>query len=223
MKGLVIMQDPKTPVNSLGKILTLTRLIPGNGVPVFFVARNLDIPEWYLQGLEDDKIPRPNIDRLALVLLTYGLTLDLLDTYQMDPDLTTTLFKRGLRHNQELRNMDLGEEIDWPDTAAFAQGYGIISMTDKADRHNYADILRCLRQEFDATSIPTASQRYGVAPIIYWQIEAARIPTPAKIIADLKTRLHADDLTPFLTTSDLYQAISQQLEEDQDNLPASQS
>ncbi|WP_164506372.1 hypothetical protein [Levilactobacillus lindianensis] len=217
------MQDPKTPVNSLGKILTLTRLIPGDGVPLFFVARNLDIPEWYLQGLEEDKLPRPGLDRFAMILLTYGLTLDLLDDYQMDPDLTTTLFKFGLRRNKELRNTDLGDVIDWPDTTAFAETYGIVSMTDKTDRNSYADILRCLRQEFDATSIPTASRRYGVAPIIYWQIEAARIPTPAKIIAALKERLHVDDLTPFLTTSDLYQAISQQLAGNQENLPTSQS
>lgn len=217
------MQEPQDIVNSLGKILTLIRLIPGDGIPVFFVARNLDIPEWYLQGLEDDKIPRPGLNRLALILLTYGLTLDLLDDYQRDPDLTTTLFKRGLRKNKELRNTDLGEEIDWPDTAAFSQNYGIVSMTDKADRHSYADILRCLRQEFDILTIPAASRDYDVAPIIYWQFEAARIPTPSKIIAKLKARLHTDDLTPFLMAPDLYQALSQQLGDGQENLPVSQS
>jgi len=119
------MQEPQDIVNSLGKVLTLIRLIPGDGVPVFFVARNLDIPEWYLQGLEDDTIPRPSLNRLALILLTYGLTLDLLDEYQMDPELTTTLFKEGLRKNKELRNTDLGEEIDWPDTTAFRRWYGM--------------------------------------------------------------------------------------------------
>ncbi|WP_057877392.1 hypothetical protein [Levilactobacillus paucivorans] len=217
------MQEPQDIVNSLGKVLTLIRLIPGDGVPVFFVASNLDIPEWYLQALEDDKLPRPSRSRLALILLTYGLTLDLLDEYQMDPDLTTTLFKEGLRKNKELRNTDLGEEIDWPDTTAFSQSYGIVSMTDKADRNSYADILRVLRKDFDGASIPAASQRYGVAPIIYWQIEAARIPTSTKVIAELNARLHTDNLTPFLMAPDLYQAISQQLADYQENLPVSRA
>lgn len=194
----------------LRAVLYKARLILADGASYEEVLKNLDIPAWYLHELEQGHIRHPNPDLLALIFQSYGLNYQQVAALQRSENLTTALFELTISDNLRLA-ANHHQDMDWPDSAAFAAKHGIIK-PEPAMLNSHADILRCLRLR-NNDAIHTASLRYDVSPMVYWQMEAAQIPVTAQILALLTEQLRLESLQPLLAATDLPAAVERQLRE----------